>query len=309
MTVKSSVKEKYIYKRKGEKMKVGLSTYSLLAAINSGEMDVLDCIQWIKDHGGEHMEIVPYGFTLVDNLELADQVRDKAAQLGIELSNYSMPADFVKDTEEEFQAEVARVKEHVDLLHRMGIKHMRHDVTAFTLPEEKRTIQWFEESLEKIVRGSREIADYAAQFGITTTIENHGMAVQHSDRVQRVVTEVNRPNFKTTLDIGNFLCVDEDPIVGVKKNLNIASLIHFKDFYIRPYDENPGDGKWFLTANNNYLRGSIVGQGDINIRAIVKLIKESGYDGNITVEFEGMEDCKEASRIGMENVKRLWEEA
>src|SRR5699024_958138 len=191
----------------------------------------------------------------------------------------------------------------------MGIKHMRHDVTAFTLPEEKRTIQWFEESLPKIIEGSRQIADYAAQFDITTTIENHGMAVQHSDRVQRVVTEVDRPNFKTTLDVGNFLCVDEDPIVGVKKNLNIASLIHFKDFYVRPYYENPGDGRWFLTANNNYLRGSIVGQGDINIRAIIKLIKDSGYDGNITIEFEGMEDCKEGSRIGMENVKRLWEEA
>lgn len=290
-------------------MKVGLSTYSLLDAIKAGEMDVLDCVQWIKDNGGEHMEIVPYGFTLVDNLELADKVRDKAEEVGIELSNYVMPADFVQDTQEEFDAEVSRIKEHVDLLDRMGIKHMRHDVTAFTLPEEKRTIQWFEENLPKIIEGSRQIADYAAEYGVTTTVENHGMAVQHSDRVQRVVTEVDRPNFKTTLDIGNFLCVDEDPIVGVKKNLNIASLVHFKDFYIRPYYENPGEGKWIRTANDNYIRGSIVGQGDLNIRAITKLIKDSGYDGYITLEFEGMEECREASRIGMANIKRLWEEA
>lgn len=289
-------------------MKVGLSTYSLLDAINAGEMDVLDCIDWIKENGGEHMEIVPYGFTLVDNLELADQVRDKAEEVGIELSNYAMPANFVQETQEEFDAEVARLKEHVDLLDRMGIKHMRHDVTAFSLPPEKRTIQWFEESLPKIVEGSRQIADYAAQYGITTTVENHGMAVQHSDRVQRVVTEVDRPNFKTTLDIGNFLCVDEDPIVGVKKNLEIASLIHFKDFYIRPYDEYPGEGKWIETASGNYIRGSIVGQGDLEIRKITKLIKDSGYDGYITLEFEGMEECREASRIGMENIKRFWEE-
>ena len=289
-------------------MKIGLSTYSLLAAIKKEEMTVLDVIDWIADNGGEHMEIVPYGFTLVDNLELADAVRERAADRGIELSNYSMPANFVQDTVEEFEAEVDRLKEHVDLLNRMGIKHMRHDVTAFTVPPEKRTIEYFENSLPQIIEGSRRIADYANQFGITTTIENHGMAVQHSDRVQRVVQAVDRPNFKTTLDVGNFMCVDENALVGVKKNLPYASLIHFKDFYFRPYYQNPGGGKWFTTANGNYLRGAIVGQGDIEIREIVKLIKESGYDGNITLEFEGMEECREGSKIGMDNIRRFWAE-
>ena len=289
-------------------MKIGLSTYSLLAAIKKEEMTVLDVIDWIADNGGEHMEIVPYGFTLVDNLELADAVRERAADRGIELSNYSMPANFVQDTVEEFEAEVDRLKEHVDLLNRMGIKHMRHDVTAFTVPPEKRTIEYFENSPPQIIEGSRRIADYANQFGITTTIENHGMAVQHSDRVQRVVQAVDRPNFKTTLDVGNFMCVDENALVGVKKNLPYASLIHFKDFYFRPYYQNPGGGKWFTTANGNYLRGAIVGQGDIEIREIVKLIKESGYDGNITLEFEGMEECREGSKIGMDNIRRFWAE-
>ncbi|GGP10280.1 sugar phosphate isomerase/epimerase family protein [Oceanobacillus neutriphilus] len=290
-------------------MKLGVSTYSLLSAINAGEMDVVDVIQWVADNGGEHVELVPYGFTLVDNLELADRVRDKAKEVGVELSNYSMPANFVQETEEAFQEEVERIKQHVDLLHRMGIKFMRHDVTAFTLPPEKRTIQYFEESLPLIIKGSRLIADYAKQYGITTSVENHGMAVQHSDRVQRVVQEVDRPNFKTTLDVGNFLCVDEDPIVGVKKNLPLASVVHFKDFYIRPYDQYPGEGKWIKTANENYIRGSIVGQGDIEIRKVVKLVKESGFDGYIAIEFEGMEECKEATKIGLANLKRFWEEA
>lgn len=290
-------------------MNLGLSTYSLLDAIKAGEMNVLDVVAWIADNGGEHMEIVPYGFSLVDNLELADQVRDKAKEVGIELSNYSMPANFVQDTEAAFEVEVVRVKEHVDLLDRMGMKHMRHDVTAFTLPPEKMTIAHFEKSLPQIIEGSRRIADYAAKFGITTTIENHGVAVQHSDRVQRVLQAVDRPNFKTTLDIGNFMCVDENSIVGVKKNLPYASLVHFKDFYFRTFDADPGGGKWFRTSNGNYLRGAIVGQGDIDIRKIIKLVKDSGYDGYLTLEFEGMEECKEACKIGMDNIRRFWEEA
>lgn len=289
-------------------MKIGLSTYSLLSAIKSGEMSVLGVIDWIKDNGGEHMEIVPYGFTLVDNLALADDVRDKAGETGIALSNYSMPANFVQETEREFEGEVDRLKQHVDLLDRMGIRHMRHDVTAFTLPPEKMTIRYFEDALPQIIEGSRRIADYADKFGITTTIENHGFSVQQSDRVQRVLQLVDRPNFKTTLDVGNFLCVDEDPLVGVKRNLPYASLVHFKDFYIRPYYRYPGGGDWFRSANGNYMRGAIVGQGDLPIPEIVKLIKASGYDGNVTIEFEGMEDCKVGSKLGMDYLRQLWDE-
>ncbi|MBM0066937.1 sugar phosphate isomerase/epimerase family protein [Alkalicoccobacillus gibsonii] len=289
-------------------MKAGISTYSLLEAIESGEMDILDVLHWTADHGGEHVEIVPYGFTLVDNESLAAKVREKAEELGLLLSSYSMPADFVKDTEEEFEQEVDRVKKHVDLLHFMDIRHLRHDVTAFTLPPEKRTIEYFENNLPRMVEGSQRIADYAAAFSITTTIENHGMAVQHSDRVQRVLQAVNKPNFKTTLDIGNFMCVDEDPLVGVTKNLPYASLVHVKDFYIRPSYEDPGAGKWFKTANDNNLRGSIFGQGDLPVRELLKRIKQSGYDGFLTLEFEGMEECRLGTRIGLDNLKRLWEE-
>jgi sugar phosphate isomerase/epimerase len=271
-------------------------------------MTILDVIDWIADNGGEHMEIVPYGFTLEDNEELTDAVRKRAEAAGIQLSNYSMPANFVHESKEAFDAEVERIKRHVDTVHRLGIKHMRHDVTAFTLPPEKTGIDYVEDNLEQIVNGCRQIADYAARYGITTTIENHGVSVQASDRVQRVLKAVDRTNFKTTLDIGNFLCVDEQPLVGVKRNLPYASLIHVKDFYYRPYDQDPGGGRWFRTSHGNYLRGAIFGQGDLDVRRILRLIKESGYDGFITLEFEGMEDCREGTRLGLENLKRLWDE-
>ncbi len=289
-------------------MKPGVSTYSLLHAIKAGEMTVLDVIDWIAEQGGEHMEIVPYGYTLEDQPDLADAVRDRAASMGIELSNYSMPANFVQETSAAFEAEIERIKRHVDTVHRLGMKHMRHDVTAFTLPPEKWGIDYLEEHLNQIVEGCRQIADYAAGYGITTTIENHGVSVQASDRVQRVLRAVDRPNFKTTLDIGNFLCVDEEPLVGVKKNLPYASLIHVKDFYIRPADENPGGGDWFRSTNGKYLRGAIFGQGDIDVRRVLRLVKASGYDGYITLEFEGMEECREATRLGLENLRRIWEE-
>ncbi|MFJ5759070.1 sugar phosphate isomerase/epimerase family protein [Neobacillus sp. NPDC093182] len=289
-------------------MKLGISSYSLLKVIKTGKLTILDVVQWVADNGGEHLELVPYGFTVVDQPELADQIREKAQSVGIELSAYSLPANFIQPNEEAFEAEVERLKKHVDIVNRMGIKIMRHDVTAFTLPPEQMTIHYFEEHFNEMVRGSQLLADYAAQFGITTTIENHGFNVQSSDRVQRVINKVNRPNFKSTVDVGNFLCADESPLVGVKKNIPYAATVHFKDFYIRPYYENPGGGEWFRTVNGNYLRGAIVGHGDINIREIVKLVKSSGYNGYLTIEFEGMEDCQVGTKIGMDNIKRFWDE-
>jgi sugar phosphate isomerase/epimerase len=57
------------------------------------------------------------------------------------------------------------------------------------------------------------------------------------------------------------------------------------------------------------LRGAIVGQGDIDMPEVIRIIKNSGYDGYISVEFEGMEDCRIGSRIGIDNAKRVWAEA
>src|SRR3712207_8560418 len=41
-------------------------------------------------------------------------------------------------------------------------------------------------------------------------------------------------------------------------NLPYASIVHFKDFYIRPADTDPGEG-WFRSRGGKYLRGAIVG--------------------------------------------------
>jgi inosose dehydratase len=122
-----------------------------------------------------------------------------------------------------------------------------------------------------------------------------------------LVELVNRPNFKTIIDVGNFMCVDENPLASVKKNLPYASMIHLKDFYFRSGGDLPGEG-WLQTVGGNFLRGAIIGHGDIDIRAVLKAIKQTGFDGYFSVEFEGMEDCRVGTKLGMENVYRLWNE-
>jgi sugar phosphate isomerase/epimerase len=289
------------------KMKVGLSTYSLQQALDRKELSVPDAIRWIAEQGGQHVEIVPMGFSLIDNPELIEEIKTAAQEVGIELSNYAVGANFaVQESAEAVEQEIQNVMRHVDVAAALGLKLMRHDV-AFR-PAAEGTVAQFEADLPVLVKACQRIADYAAGFGITTSVENHGYYVQSSERIQRLLHETGRENFKTTLDIGNFLCVDEDPVSAVKNNIPYASIVHAKDFYWRPSTRNPGEG-WFQTSHGNYLRGAIVGHGDINMPEVFRVLKQSGYDGYISIEFEGMEHCQTASRIAMDNMRRLWEEA
>lgn len=287
-------------------MKLGLSSYSLYKAIRDGQMSITDAVRWVGEHGGEHIEIVPLGFDLRANPELIGAIRKTAEEAGIDISNYAVGNNFVTETDEQFRAKVAELKEHVDIANELGVKLMRHDVAS--RPIEHTSIRQFEQDLPRLVEGCREIADYAAQYGIITSVENHGYYIQAADRVGRLVTSVDRPNFQTTLDIGNFMCVDEDPVVSVSKNIGLASMVHLKDFYLRPSGYDPGEG-WFRTSYGNYLRGAIAGHGDINMREIIRIIRSSGYDGYVSIEFEGLEECQYASRLGLNLIRKLWNEA
>lgn len=284
-------------------MKFGVSTYSLVSAIHSGHMSIADVIQFIAEIGGEHVEIVPIGYSLTEDPGLIEVITATAAAAGIEVSNYAIGANFLTEDEAALTFEVERVKREVEIAAKLGVSFMRHDVAS--TPDV--SIAHFNAVLPQLAAACRTIADYAAGFGITTSVENHGYFIQNSDRVQALLQAVDRANFKTTLDIGNFMCADEDSPAAVRNNLPFASVVHFKDFYHRPSYQNPGEG-WFQTTAGNYLRGAIVGQGDIDMREVVRLVKSSGYDGYVSLEFEGLEECRQGTRIGLDNLRRLWQE-
>ncbi|MNO98725.1 hypothetical protein D3C76_904790 [compost metagenome] len=56
------------------------------------------------------------------------------------------------------------------------------------------------------------------------------------------------------------------------------------------------------------MRGAIAGQGDLPLWDILRIVKGSGYNGYLSIEFEGMEDCRKGTRIALDNVRRIWNE-
>jgi len=282
-------------------MKVAVSSYSFSQAIRDGRLTLKECIAKAKEIGFEAIEFVDFNVasTLPEGMsmmEYAKELRAECDRVGIAVTNFTIGADFQnRDTAEE----VARVKEMVDIAEAFGATGMRHDVASGAKP-----YQSFDHALPKIADGVRQVAEYAATKGIKTMSENHGFFAQDALRVEKLINTVNHPNYGWLIDMGNFTCADENPAISVGIGAPYAFYVHAKDFIIKPAD-GPNPGKFFFQSRNgNYLRGTIVGQGNVPVKHCLIALKKAGYDGYVAIEFEGMEDCLLALEAGCENLKR-----
>ncbi len=286
-------------------MKTGVSSYSFSRLLNNGSMTEFEAIKKAAEMGFDVIEFsglrVPEGQCIFD---YAKRIKEACASAGIEMGNYTIGADFLTGSGGDWQAEVERVKKEVDVAAALGSPGMRHDATR-GFSKDYVGVKTFEAALPVLIKACRMVTEYAEQLNIRTMIENHGFFCQDSDRVESLISGVNHVNFGALVDMGNFLCVDQDPTKAVGKLMPAAFHIHAKDFHVKSGIEPfPGKG-WFETRGGNYLRGSIIGHGNVPVQQIIKLVKKAGYNGTVSIEFEGMEETLEAISLGLENLKKF----
>ncbi len=285
-------------------MKIGVSSYSFSRLVRSGVMSQLDVISKTKEMGFDVIEFstlsLPEGET---PLTFAPKVKEECDRVGIEIANYTIAGDFINGCNGDLDAEIERLKGEVDVAHILGSPGMRHDA-AWGFAEGYKGVPSFDAVLPRLAEGCRAVSVYAAEKGIKTMVENHGLFAQDSDRVEKLVTAVDHPNFGLLVDMGNFLCVDEAPEHAVGRLMPYAFHVHAKDFHVKSGNEpDPGNG-WFTSRGGNYLRGSIIGHGEVPIVQCLKIMKAKGYDGVLSIEFEGMEEPLKGIEIGLENLRR-----
>jgi len=210
-------------------MQFGISTYSLTRAMRAEEMDLTGVIAWIAEQGADQVEISAVPPVQLADTAAAEAVARTAADHGLTISSYTVGGNFLG--EGAIADEVARLRSEVDKAAALGVPVMRHD--CGWRPVDQCDDATFEADLPRLADGARRVAEYAAGLGITTTVENHGFHVQRSARVIRLVEAVGLDNYRITIDVGNFLCGDEDPVAAVRACLPLAAMVHIKDFYIR----------------------------------------------------------------------------
>lgn len=274
-------------------MKTCVSTYSFGKYFK--ELGVAGTIRNAAEMGFDGIEFVDGDW--MRDVNAAATVRTTCKEVGITPVALCVGADFLNRC-----GEVERLKALVRFAKEMGATMMRHDVVYSDNGLS------FDEIIKKIAPQIRDLAEYAETLGIRTMTENHGYISQDAYRVKALIEAVDHPNFQSLIDIGNFLCADEYPPESVKTMLPWVCHVHGKDFFVKDSTEvDPGQG-WFRSRGGKYLRGSIIGHGNADAAKSIRLIRESGYDGFVTVEFEGMEDNLQGIALGLSNLKRFWAE-
>lgn len=289
-------------------MKIGVSSYSYSRLVNSGAMPQMDVIAKTKELGFDVLEFstiaVPEGRTLPD---FARELRAEADRVGLEIANYTIGADFLNGSNGDLSAEIERVKREVDIAKILGAPGMRHDVTAGFHSGDRRG-KSFDDALPILVEGCRAVTEYAAKIGIRTMVENYGYFCQDSLRVEKLAAAVAHENFGILVDMGNFICADDDPGIAVGRLMPYAIHVHAKDFHLkRGGSPHSGEG-WNVSRGGNFWRGAIIGHGDVPVVQCLHAMKHANYEGVLSIEFEGMEDVLTGLRIGQANLRRYVEQ-
>ncbi len=281
-------------------MKICVSSYSFAQYTRAGKMTLIDCVVKAKEMGFDAIEFIDIpGETQEERLAMAKTLREKAAEVGIEIIAYTVGANLFQPTEEENAAEVERLKAQVDVAAALGASIMRHDACrALTKTGAGRS---FDLMLPTIAKNARLITAYAEERGIRTCTENHGRIAQDSERLERLFNAVAHDNYSLLLDLGNFTGVGENPADAVSRLAPYAIHVHVKDLRIR---EEVFTGAR-MTRNGIYTRAVPAGEGDVPLKRCFAILKAAGYEGAISIEYEASEDCITGIARGTENVRRL----
>jgi len=293
-------------------MRLAVSTYSLSKWRRQDGATVEQCLDWLAAIGVPCVEFSGIGEQEVkDRRRRAKRLRQRCESLGLEIVSYCTGAELYKPADE-LKQEIERVRKEIDIAGELGAPSMRHDVTRG--PQDEGVS--LEQVLERIVPAVRTLTEHGEKRGVKTTLENHGFYMQTAERVGQLIDAVDHPNYGLTIDLGNFLCLNQDPVDSARKLAKYVVMAHAKDFHIKPKTEAPPSAPavgehpeiahgWIHTPTDIAIRGAIAGHGNVDLPGAIDVLKQAGYDGPLSLEFEGLEDPRRGVRLGLAHLAKL----
>lgn len=165
---------------------------------------------------------------------------------------------------EERSKNLAEAKRFIDLAEQIHCPYVR--VFPNNFPKEKENA----ETIELIVSGLAELADYAAQKNVMVLMETHGDVVWTKD-LETIMQRVNRNHVGLIWDIANMWTVTKEPPAEVYAALKkYIRHTHIKDALLN-------DGKIAYT---------LLGRGDVPIFQAIDVLVQNGYAGFYSFEWE-----------------------
>lgn len=286
-------------------MRLAVSMYSYNAAVQDGRLDIPGFIKAAKRAGAEGVELLDYyypggGSDRAAAREARAHAKEAIGETELTVPIFSVGNNFAKLSAEEREAQVGRIRFGVDeaLEYGAGVVRVFAGDVAQGLT--------FDQVREWIVEGLASASDYAHERGIRLALENHGKLAGRGEQVRGIIEDVRAKCGNDALganpDTGNFLLVDQPSHEAIAEVAKFAYMVHFKDFAPMP----PEHEGWTYDslAGTRYL-GACVGEGLVELGLCIAALRDGGFDGWLSVEYEGPEDPITAVPRSLANARKF----
>lgn len=199
------------------------------------------------------------------------------------------PKGLRSGTDDQAAADLAR---HIRTAHEMGA-----DVMRIVAGDRHTRIQDWSQHKDALVRQLSRLLPEAERHGIVLAIENHKdlLAAELAD----LMTSVSSPSLGVCLDTGNNLRLFEDPVTVATELAPWVRAVHMKDITVQP--GNPRETRFWPSVP--------LGTGLVDVRAIVGLLAEAGFDGLLAIETDYLHPLAprehEAVRISVDYLRAV----
>ena len=233
---------------------------------------------WIEDKGDDHVEMI------ADNLE----------KFGMHPCVCDVNCHVVSRDADARKMGGGRFLGRLEVMNRLGVPvalilPLIPEADSGFSPEECQG--WLHEVLAESLPTAKEL-------GITLMIANLGFRGDVYGQADWVVNACRAlPDLRMVYDVGNFTMAGEDPVEALDKVFPYMIHVHFKDWIT--YDEEQPGESW-LGHGGKWYQGCRFGEGIVPLEAAAARLKELGYDGLVSPEYEGPGDPYEfmAQAIG-----------
>ncbi|MCW5981062.1 MAG: sugar phosphate isomerase/epimerase [Bryobacteraceae bacterium] len=129
--------------------------------------------------------------------------------------------------------------------------------------------------LDRLAGLFRDAVRAAQDHGIRLAVENHIDFT--ASEILQLLDDVDSPWLGLNFDTGNFLRLLDDPVKGMRMLAPRVYATHIKD--LKPRRGVPADEWYFFSSTP-------VGDGLVDVEALVRLLAGAGYDGMLAVEID-----------------------
>lgn len=280
-------------------MKLAVSMWSLVSYAKADRINAPAFVRYAAAIGADGVELLDVFWR--DKERELPEVQAAVRKCELAVSAYAIGNDLVHPDAGERARQVQGIRDGVDTARRLGTQLLR----VFS-GSEKPGVN-VEDGARWIVDGLRAGAAYAAEHQVTLVLENHGLFAGRADQVRRIIEEVDTPALRANVDTGNFLLVNQDPVRATRDLAALAAYVHLKDFRALGRDEHIVDESYMGLDGARFV-GTVIGAGDVQLDAVLSALRDAGYDGWLSIEYEGTGDAREGLEQSVRAARTLMRE-